>query len=89
MKFVQATFGNSNRPYTFKLDSPLELKVGNRYNIIADETKYNSPVKIKSISSTRPRNLSEDIYLKTIVEAESLDKSEDIKEETHEEVLFI
>lgn len=89
MKFVQATFGNSKRLYTFKLDSFIELKVGNRYNIIADETKYNSPVKIKSISSTRPCNLNEDIYLKTIVKAEALDKNEDIKEETHEEVLFI
>ena len=89
MKFVQATFGKSNRPYTFKLDSSIELKVGNRYNIIADETKYSSPVKIKSISSNRPRNLSEDIYLKTIIKAESLDGEEDIKEETHEEVLFI
>ena len=88
MKFVQATFGKSNRPYTFKLDSSIELKVGNRYNIIADETKYGSPVKIKSISSSRPRNLSEDIYLKTIVEAVSFDE-EDKKEETHEEVLFI
>lgn len=89
MKFVQATFGKSNRLYTFKLDSAVNLKVGNRYNIIADETKYSSPVKIKSISSNRPLNLSEDIYLKTIIKAESLDEVTEDKKENTENVLFI
>lgn len=89
MKFVQATFGKSNRPYTFKVDPSIDLKIGNKYNIIADETKYSSPVKIKSISSSRPKNLSDDIYLKTIIKAESLEEEKDKKEEPLEEVLFI
>lgn len=84
-KFVQATFGNSKRLYTFKLDPSVLLIKGETYDITADGVGYKTHVCIKEFLNEAPAGL-EGIYLKTIDSAKLIVKEEP---EVSSEISFI